>query len=231
MERNLSKIIIAALFFTAIFVFFYFDLTQYINFSYLQSQKHLFQEFYITNPVLTLISFFLIYVVITALSLPGAAVMTLAGGYLFGLLWGTLLISFASTLGATLAFLMSRFVLRDFIQKKFSNKLQVINNGIEDEGVLYLITLRLIPIFPFFVINLVMGLTPIKTSHFYFFSQLAMLPGTLVFVNAGTQLAKLTSIQGIFSPQLLLSFALLGLFPFIVKKILTLIRRKSNETV
>jgi uncharacterized membrane protein YdjX (TVP38/TMEM64 family) len=163
--------------------------------------------------------FFVAYVAVTGLSLPGAAVMTLAGGAVFGLFWGLLLVSFASSLGATLAFLASRFLLRDWVQQRFGDRLRAINAGIEKEGGFYLFTLRLVPVFPFFVINLLMGLTPIKTRTFYWVSQIGMLAGTLVYVNAGTQLARIDSLAGILSPALLGSFVLLGLFPLLAKKI------------
>jgi uncharacterized membrane protein YdjX (TVP38/TMEM64 family) len=153
-----------------------------------------------------------VYILMAALSLPGAAMMTLAGGAVFGIVYGTVLVSFASTIGATLAFLFSRYLFRDWVQRKFSSKLTAINRGIEKEGGFYLFTLRLVPAFPFFVINLVMGVTPLRSSVFYMVSQIGMLPGTLVFVNAGTQLAKIESAGGILSLNLMISFALLGIF-------------------
>jgi uncharacterized membrane protein YdjX (TVP38/TMEM64 family) len=155
--------------------------------------------------------------------------MTLAGGALFGLLTGTVVISFASTIGATLAFLVSRFLLKDWVQERFKEKLHTINQGIEREGSFYLFTLRLVPVFPFFIINLVMGLTPIRTTRFYLVSQVGMLPGTLVYVNAGTQLAQIDSLKGILSPGLLLSFALLGMFPLLARKGVALINRKKER--
>jgi dihydrolipoamide dehydrogenase len=169
----------------------------------------------------------LVYISVTALSLPGALVMTLAGGAIFGLLEGTIIISFASTIGATLAFLASRFILRDSVQSKFGEKLKAINRGIEKDGAFYLFTLRLIPVFPFFVINLVMGLTPMKTWQYYLVSQVGMLPGTLVYVNAGSQLGSLQSPAGILSPSLLISFALLGVFPLLAKKLVDFIKRRK----
>ena len=191
-----------------------------MNFEYLKSRQADFQFFYSSNQLSTILAYFLIYVVMAALSLPGAAILTLAGGAIFGLIKGTIVVSFASSLGATLAFLVSRYVLREAIQNKFSNKLKTINAGVEKEGAFYLFTLRLIPVFPFFVINLVFGLTRIHVGTFYAVSQVGMLAGTLVYVNAGTQLSKLESPAGILSPELLLSFILLGVFPIIVKKIL-----------
>ena len=191
-----------------------------------------FDQHYAENPFLTIAIFFAVYVAVTALSIPGAAIMTLAGGALFGLSTGLLIISFASTIGATLAFLFSRFLLRDYIQSKFSQQLESINKGIEKEGAFYLFTLRLVPILPFFVINLGMGLTPIKAWTFYWVSQLGMLAGTAVYVNAGTQLGQLESLSGILSPGILFSFVLLGVFPLIAKKVIDMLKaRKVYEGV
>ncbi len=167
------------------------------------------------------------YIVVTALSLPGAAVMSLAGGALFGLWIGVLVVSFASSIGATLAFLVSRFLFKGWVQEKFGDKLQTINEGIKREGAFYLFTLRLVPVFPFFVINLAMGLTPIKTAVFYGVSQLGMLPGTFVYLNAGTQLGKIESAQGILSPGLILSFVLLGIFPLIAKRLVSAVKNRK----
>ncbi|HRP65229.1 MAG TPA: FAD-dependent oxidoreductase [Thauera sp.] len=170
------------------------------------------------SPLAVAALYFATYVAVTALSLPGAAVMTLAGGALFGLGWGLLIVSFASTIGATLAFLVSRHLLRDSVQARFGDRLQAINEGIARDGAFYLFTLRLVPVFPFFLINLLMGLTPIRLKTFYWVSQLGMLPGTLVYVNAGTELARIESLSGILSPALLFSFALLGVFPLLARK-------------
>ena len=177
------------------------------------------------SPLLVAGAYFVLYVIVTALSLPGAAVMTLAGGALFGLGWGLLIVSFASTIGATLAFLVSRHQLRDSVQARFGERLRAINDGIARDGAFYLFTLRLVPVFPFFLINLLMGLTPIRAATFYWVSQLGMLPGTLVYVNAGTELAAVDSLAGILSPALLLSFALLGVFPLLARKLVAWRRR------
>ena len=206
--------------------FFVFDLGRFFSLDAIKSQQAVIEAYRSAQPALTAGVFFMVYVAVTGLSLPGAAIMTLAGGAVFGLLWGTLLVSFASTLGATLAFLVSRFMLRDWVQGKFGDKLKAINAGIEREGGFYLFTLRLIPIFPFFVINLVMGLTPIRTWTFYWVSQIGMLAGTVVYVNAGTQLAQIDSLKGIVSPELLASFALLGVFPLIANRIVTVLKRR-----
>ncbi len=170
--------------------------------------------------------YFLSYLVITALSIPGAAVVTLLGAALFGFWWSLLLVSFASTLGATLAFLSSRYLFKEWVDSKFSDKLATIHQGIEKDGAFYLLTLRLIPVFPFFLINLLMGLTKISVGKFYLFSQLGMLPGTMVYLNAGTQLSEITSLSGLVSPQILASLALLGLFPVIIKFIVNKIQTK-----
>ncbi len=194
------------------------DLRQF-DLQYLKAQQASIDAYFQHNPMLTAAIYFVVYVAVTALSLPGAAVMTLAGGAIFGLLWGTLLVSFASTTGATLAFLVSRFLLRDVIQQRFGDRLKAVNDGIKKDGAFYLFTLRLVPAFPFFVINLVMGLTPLATRTFYWVSQLGMLAGTLVYVNAGTQLARIESLNDILSPGLIASFTLLGIFPLIARKI------------
>jgi len=207
--------------------FFIFDLGQYLTLDFLKSKQQEFDVYYQQNRLATLLIYAVIYVLVTALSLPGAAVMTLAGGALFGLGAALVVVSFASSIGATLAFLVSRFLLRDWVQAKFGDKLGAINAGIEKEGAFYLFSLRLVPIFPFFMINLVMGLTPLKTVLFYLVSQIGMLPGTFVFVNAGTQLGQIDSLGGILSPGLLLSFALLGVFPLIAKKILGVIQARK----
>ncbi len=198
--------------------FFYFDLHQLLTLSGLKSGLVQFEEWRSASPILVGGVFLLMYVLVTALSLPGAAIMTLAAGALFGLGWGLLIVSFASSIGATLAFLVSRYLLQDMVQSKFGDRLAAINQGIEKEGAFYLFTLRLVPVFPFFLINLLMGLTRIRALTFYWVSQLGMLAGTLVYVNAGTQLGQIDSLSGILSPSLLLSFVLLGVFPLVAKK-------------
>ena len=201
-------------------LFVAFDLGQYLTLSYIKSQQDFMALWYQQSPVLVIGAYFLIYVLVTALSVPaGATLLTLVGGAIFGVVVGTVVVSFASTLGATCAFLVSRYILRDMVQNKFSGNLKSINQGIERDGAFYLFTLRLVPVFPFFMINLVMGITKIKTLQFFWVSQLGMLLGTAVYVNAGTQLAQLESASGILSPGLLMSFALLGVFPLAAKKI------------
>ncbi|GEM80081.1 TVP38/TMEM64 family protein [Vibrio superstes] len=182
------------------------------------------------NFVLSAALYFIGYVFITAFSIPGAAVVTLLGAALFGFWSSLLLVSFASTIGATLAFLSSRYLLRDWVQAKFGSKLETINKGVEKDGAFYLFSLRLIPVFPFFLINLLMGLTPISIAKFYLFSQLGMLAGTMVYLNAGTQLAEIDSLSGIVSPTVLASFALLGLFPLIAKWVMGKIRPQNGSS-
>lgn len=192
-----------------------------------KAQRANLDAFYQANPFGLTVGFFVVYVLVAALSIPGALVMTLAAGAIFGLLVGTVLVSFASSIGATLAFLVARFVLRDSIQKKFGRRLKAINQGVEKDGAFYLFAMRLVPAFPFFVINLVMGLTPIKTITFYVVSQIGMLAGTIVYVNAGTQIAQIDSLGGIVSPGLIGSFVLLGLFPLIAKKVLDIFKARK----
>jgi pyruvate/2-oxoglutarate dehydrogenase complex dihydrolipoamide dehydrogenase (E3) component/uncharacterized membrane protein YdjX (TVP38/TMEM64 family) len=214
-----TKLVVLILVAALAAAFFALDLGQYLSLEHLKAQQAALETYTREHPLQATLAYFLVYVAVTALSLPGAVVMTLAGGAVFGLLWGTVVVSFASTLGATLAFLVSRFLLRDWVHRHFGARLAPINAGVEKDGAFYLFTLRLVPVFPFFLINLAMGLTPIRTRTFYWVSQVGMLAGTLVYVNAGTQLARLESLGGILSPGLLGSFALLGLFPLVAKKI------------
>ncbi len=219
-----GKLIVVAVIAALIVSFFVFDLGQYFTLDYFKSQREAIDAYYNVNPARLALIFFFIYVAVAALSLPGAALMTLAAGAIFGLGVGLLLASFASSIGATLAFLASRFVLHDSVQRKFGRNLAPINEGIKKEGGFYLFTLRLVPVFPFFVINLLMGLVPIKTWTFYWVSQLGMLAGTFVYVNAGTELGKIESLSDIVSPGLIFSFVLLGIFPLIAKKIIHVIK-------
>ena len=209
-------------------LFFAFDLQRYLTLAELKARQEAFQQFHAANRLLTLGLYFALYVVVTALSLPGAAVMTLAGGALFGFLPALIVVSFASSIGATLAFLVSRFLLRDWVQARFRDRLKALNTGIEREGAFYLFTLRLVPVFPYFVINLVMGLTPMRTLIFYWVSQVGMLAGTAVYVNAGTQLGQLESLSGILSPGLLFSFILLGIFPLIARKGVDIMKKRQT---
>lgn len=223
----MKKTILLLVIIAAIIGFFVFDLNQLLTLENIKSHQAEFQQWRDSAPVLVSLLFFTAYVLITALSLPGAAIMTLAAGGLFGLVWGFVIVSFASTIGATLAFLVSRYLLRDIVQKRFGDRLGPINTGIEREGAFYLFTLRLVPIFPFFLINILMGLTPLKTFTYYWVSQLGMLAGTVVYVNAGTQLAKIEGLSGILSPGLLFSFALLGVFPLLAKKVTEWLKKRK----
>ncbi|MBL8368911.1 MAG: FAD-dependent oxidoreductase [Candidatus Accumulibacter sp.] len=216
---NIRRLLLIAALAGLLVAYFALDLGRFLSIEHFKSQQEAIEAWRNAQPVKAGLLFFVAYVAVTGLSLPGAAVMTLAGGAIFGLFWGLLLVSFASSLGATLAFLASRFLLRDWVQKRFSDRMRAINAGIDKEGGFYLFTLRLVPLFPFFVINLVMGLTPLRMRTFYWVSQLGMLAGTLVYVNAGTQLARIDSLAGILSPALVASFVLLGFFPLIAKKI------------
>jgi len=223
----MKRLILIGVIAAAIVAFFALDLGRFLTLDALKTSQATFAAWYDAAPLLVIGAYFLVYVAVTALSLPGAAVMTLAGGALFGLGIGTLLVSFASSLGATLAFLVSRFLLRDWVQRRFGDRLAAVNAGMAKDGAFYLFTLRLVPLFPFFVINLVMGLTPIKARTFYWVSQVGMLAGTLVYVNAGTQLARLDSLAGILSPALIGSFALLGVFPLLAKKLVGAIQARK----
>ncbi len=219
--RKLAMILTIAL---LIALFFVFDLGQYLSLQSLKAQQANIAAYQTNHPVLSVAAYFVLYVLATALSFPGAALLTLAGGAVFGLLWGTVIVSFASTVGATLAFLMSRFLLRDWVSQRFGQRLAAIDEGVRREGGFYLFTLRLVPAFPFFLVNLLLGLTAMKTHTYFWVSQLGMLAGTVVYVNAGTELIKLDSLSGILSPGLLSSFVLLGIFPLIARKIVEIVR-------
>ncbi len=223
-----KKVLLLIVLATVVAAFFAFDLQRYLTLAELKSRQTEFQQFYAANRLLTLGLYFAIYILVTALSLPGAAVMTLAGAALFGFWPALVVVSFASTIGATLAFLASRFLLHDWVQSRFGQRLKAINRGIEKEGALYLFTLRLVPIFPFFIINLVMGLTPMRALTFYWVSQVGMLAGTAVYVNAGTQLGQIERVSGILSPGLLLSFVLLGVFPLLARKGVDFMKKRTS---
>jgi uncharacterized membrane protein YdjX (TVP38/TMEM64 family) len=224
----IKKAILVLVLLGAIVAYFVFDLGQILsleNFKASQSEIVAAKD---SNPILYVAGFFILYVAVTGLSIPGAAIMSLVAGALFGVLVGTIIVSFASTLGATLAFLSARFVLRDWVQGKFGERLRAVDEGLEKDGAFYLFTLRLIPVFPFFVINLLMGLTRIKTRTFFWVSQLGMLPATIVFVNAGTQISRIESTSGLLSPTLIASFVALALFPWAAKAIVALVKRSRG---
>lgn len=213
-SRTFLLVLVVAL----IALFFVFDLQRFLTLEILKAQQAAIEAYRRAHPVLAVAIYALIYVAVTGLSLPGAAILTLAGGAVFGLLWGTVIVSFASSIGATLAFLAARFLFRDAVKARFGERLKAIDAGVDRDGAFYLFTLRLVPLFPFFVINLVMGLTTMPARTFYWVSQLGMLAGTAVYVNAGTQLGRIDSLSGILSPGLIGSFALLGIFPLLARK-------------
>jgi len=227
MNKTRLAVVVSAILVTGLF--FWLDLGQYLTLDTLQSRHAELQAWVDGNLSAALPAFFGLYVAVTALNIPGAAIMTLAAGALFGLLPGALLVSFASTLGATLAFLLSRFLLRDWVEARFGSMAGRINEGISREGAYYLFTLRLVPAFPFFVINMVMGLTRLRVLTFYLVSQIGMLPGTLVYVNAGTQLGQIETTADILSPGLIGSFILLGLFPLAARRLMAAVNRRRQR--
>ena len=224
----MKKAVLALVLIGAIAAYFVFDLGQYLSLENFKASQADIVAAKDANPALYIAGFFLLYVAVTGLSIPGAAIMSLVAGALFGVVLGTLIVSFASTMGATLAFLSSRYLLRDWVQGKFGERLRAVDDGLEKDGAFYLFTLRLIPVFPFFVINLLMGLTRIKTGTFFWVSQIGMLPATIVFVNAGTQISRIESTAGLLSPTLIASFAALAFFPWAAKGIVAVVKRSRG---
>ncbi len=224
---NKTKFIVVALIVIAVISYVTLDLGQYLTLEYAQSQLSSIQDYKNENFVQTALLYFTGYVIATCLSIPGAIIITLLGGAIFGVFWGTLLVSFASSIGATLAFLVSRVLLRDWVQRKFGDYLLPLNKGIEKDGSFYLFSIRMVPLFPFFVVNLLMGLTAIRTTSFYLVSQAGMLIGTIVYVNAGSELSQITSLSGMVSAPVLSSLVLLGVFPLITKLILNGVQRNK----
>ncbi|MGE4295400.1 MAG: TVP38/TMEM64 family protein [Campylobacterales bacterium] len=227
--RAKTRLLLVAAIAVVIGLLIWADVGRYLNFEYLKTHYHALQSLYHEHPAVFVLAYFVAYVIITGLSFPGAVIISLAGAAVFGFWVALIVISFASTIGATLAFLSSRFLLREWVQTRFAGKLEPINKGFEKEGAFYLFTLRLVPLFPFFMINLVMGLTPLRVRTYFWVSQLGMLPGTAVYINAGTQLGQLDSLQGIMSPAFLISFALLGVFPLIAKKAMVPLRARFGK--
>jgi uncharacterized membrane protein YdjX (TVP38/TMEM64 family) len=227
-KQTIKKVTILAVIIIVIAVFQLLHLGQYLTLSYIKASQEKFASLYAAHGPLVIAGYMVVYITVTSLSLPGAAVMTLAGGALFGLATGTIVVSFASSIGATLACAVSRFLLRDWVQGKFGDRIARVNEGVEREGAFYLFTLRIIPVFPFWLINLAMGVTRMRLATFYWVSQIGMLAGTIVYVNAGKELAKIDSLKGIVSPQLLGSFVLLGVFPIAAKKIIAWYRKKKG---
>ena len=228
---NANKTFLILIIIALITGFFIFDIGPYVNLEFLKARQADIENYYVEHPLNTILIFFFTYVLFTGLSLPASSILTLTGGAIFGLLAGTILVSFASTLGATLAFLASRFLFKDFIQQRFRDKLEVINQGIIKDGAFYLFTMRLVPVFPFFIVNIIMGLTPIRTLTYAMVSQIGMLAPTIVFVNAGTQLAKINEVSDILSFPLIASFVLLGIFPLIAKKTVDFFRSSANKKI
>ncbi len=226
-RKKIWRIAIILALLAAMILFFSLDPGRFLTLDELKARQQSLTDLYHARPFLSVAAYMGIYILVTALSLPGAAVMSLAGAAIFGLWTGIVAVSFASSIGAALAFLCSRFLLRDWVRGKFGDRLAAINRGMEKEGGFYLFALRLVPVFPFFIINLVMGLTPIRTLKFYLVSQAGMLPGTVVYVYAGTRLGAVTSLSGILNPGLLFSFVLLGVFPLIAKRAVEGIRGRK----
>jgi len=223
----MKKVSLVGIIFTILVIFFAFDLGQFLTLEYIKGQQHQIDALYAENKFLTLASFFLIYILVTGASLPGATILTLAAGAVFGLLNALILVSFASSIGASLAFVISRYLFRETVEARFGSSLKAINDGIEKDGAFYLFALRLVPAFPFFVINLVMGLTPIKLKTFYWVSQLGMFAGTIVYVNAGTQLGQINSAAEILSAELIISFVLLAMLPFVGRVIVNQLKYRK----
>lgn len=221
-----KRVIIAAFIIVSILLFVIFDLHSYLTLTYIKGSADKFYAFYSGNRIITITAYFMFYIIITALSLPGAAVMTLAGGAIFGFFITLVTVSFASAIGATIACFVSRYILREWVEESFGDKLDMINEGMAKEGIFYLLMLRLIPVFPFFLINLLMGLTRIRLWTFYWVSQAGMLLGTAVYANAGKELGKIDSMSGIFSPGVIISFTILGIFPLAVKKFISFLKAR-----
>ena len=219
-EKLIFSLLIIFSFLVVSFLYFGLDLYKYITLEYIKLSKNIFISFYEKNPNLFLFIYFIVYIILTSFSLPGATILTLAGGAFFGIWMGTLVVSFASSFGATFAMLMSRYLIKDWVQNRFKSEMHSINIHISKEGIYYLFSLRLLPLIPYFIVNLLMGLTSVRIITFYLVSQLGMLPATLIYVNAGAQLNNINSVSDIYSPMFLFSFLILGVFPLIVKKII-----------
>ena len=227
---KLKKILILIIIVGLIVAVKFFHIDQYLTLSFLKGSLDSLKSLYESHRIMVITGYFIIYVLTTSLSLPGASPLGIAGGALFGFWTATIVVSFASTIGATFACLVSRFLLRDWIQNKFGDRIKKVNEGVEKEGAFYLFTLRLIPVFPFWLINLAMGLIKMSLFKFYWVSQIGMLAGTMVFVNAGKELAKIESVKGILSPGLIISFTLIGIFPIMVKKLIALYRSRRQKS-
>lgn len=222
--KNFLKLALAAVVIVCIALFFFLPLNEYLSFEYFQRQRSAIIDLYLAHPTLFIATYIAIYVVLTGLSIPSATLLTLIGGAVFGVATGTVVVLCASTIGAICAFILARYVLRDYVQEKFSKHLSLINRGVAEEGAFYLFGLRVVPVVPYFVVNFVMALTPIRLWTYYWVTQLGMLPGTMLYVNSGQQLGKLESASGILSWTLILSLVALGLFPLVAKKLVDFAR-------
>lgn len=227
-SKRMKKIAMAMVIIAAIAAFIIFDLGRYLTYSYIKNSWEYIESLYASNQLAVIAAYMAIYILVTSLSLPGAPVMSVTGGALFGLVIGTIVVSIASTAGATIAFSVSRFILRDWVQKVFGKKLKMVNEGIAREGSLYLLTMRLVPAVPFVFVNLIMGVTKMPLKTFFWISQLGMLPATIVLVNAGKELARIGSFSALTSPGRILSLALLGIFPLAAKKLLAYYKSKRT---
>lgn len=226
---TIRKIVLVILFAVIVVIVKSYHLEEYLTLEYVKASQAGFARLYAENPLAVIAVYMSIYIAVVSLSIPGAVPMTLAGGALFGFATGTMAVSFASTIGATLACAVSRFLLRDWIQNRFGDKLAALNEGIRRDGAFYLLSMRLNPLFPFSATNLGMGLTKMPLRTFYLASQVGMLPGTMVYVNAGRELARIESLKDIASPTLILSFVLLSIFPLLIKKALALLNRRRSQ--
>ena len=225
-KRLLILAVVAAL----VVAFFALGLGDYLTLDYLQASRARAAAYVGASPLAASAAFFAVYVLVTGLSLPGAAVLTIAAGAVFGLVWGLLLVSFASSIGATIAFLVARSLLGEWVQHRFGSYLEPINRGLERDGNFYLFTIRMVPVFPFFMINLLMGLTRIGVLPFYLVSQVGMLAGTFVYVFAGTQLADVHAVRDVLSPGMIAALTLLGLFPLVARKLLGGFARRRKDS-
>jgi len=228
-QKTILRVVLIVALACIAFAFWWFDLGRFLSLDYMREIQGSIKDVYARHSTLVLLAFGVCYTVATALSFPGAGIMTVAAGGFFGLFKGVIVVSFASTIGACLAFILARTLLRDWVVKRFGEKLTAVNEGVEKEGDFYLFSLRLIPIFPFFMINVLMALTKMPLRTFGGVSQLGMLPGTIVFVNAGRELAKIDSLAGILSPSLIFSFCLMGILPLVMKKLIVFYKAKKNS--
>ena len=229
LNRNRWRLLLAALILGLIAAFYGLGLQQYLSLEFLREQEAWLMQMYAMQPVLWALAYFAVYVAITGLSLPLASAITLIAGPVFGLVWGSVIVTFAAAFGATISFLVARYLLRDWVQARFAHQLAAVNRGIDRDGVFYLFLLRLIPAFPFFVINLVMGLTPMRTRTYFWVSLVGMIPGNILYVNAGVQLGRIHSLHGLLSPVLIGSFVALGVFPLAVKKLVDFWRKRRGQ--